>query len=239
MAIMGPADLPYILKTNSTPIKKYVLSKLGYPAVDVEIAEDQWETVMKTAGDFIAHYFSKEQMFWVFWTQPLESTYDLPPDAYWVQEVSWDPVTTNIDQIFGAESFLFCFADGMQILREDSQLIRLEDWKPEFMAKTPYGKCRIILERHDQPQELVEVSYGNGSIRCTPNHPLKINDLQDMLGDWEIASSCKSGVKLVGVDTNPHVDTITYLDKASTTTVYAVGSHCFYGCHNGQPILVH
>ncbi len=107
MAIMGPADLPSIMKIRSEPMKKYILSKLGGSVVDVEIKEDQWETVWKVAGDFIAQYFPHEQKLSVFWTQPLKSTYPLPKDAYWVQMVNWDPVTTRIDDVFGAESFLF------------------------------------------------------------------------------------------------------------------------------------
>jgi len=126
MAIMGPSDLPYILKVDSDPIKKYVLSKLGYPSVEVEITEDQWETVLKTTGNFIAHYFSKEQKFGVFWTQPLESTYDLPNDAYWVQEVAWDSVSTNISDIFGAESYLFNIGNisGIQNILTDYMLLQ-------------------------------------------------------------------------------------------------------------------
>ncbi len=107
MAIMGPADLPSIMKVRSEPMKKYVLSKLGGSVVDVEIKEDQWETVWKVAGDFISSYFPKEQRLAVFWTQPLKSTYPLPKDAYWVQQVNWDPVTSRIDDIFGAQSHMF------------------------------------------------------------------------------------------------------------------------------------
>ncbi len=126
MAIVSPQDAPYVLKIQSDPIKKYALSKLGYPVVEVEVTEDQWETVLKTTGNFIAHYFSKEQMMGVFWTQPLESEYDLPGDAYWVQEVAWDPATTKIDEIFGAESFLFNIGNitGIQNILTDYHLLQ-------------------------------------------------------------------------------------------------------------------
>jgi hypothetical protein len=240
MAIVGPSDLPYILKIDSDPIKKYVLSKLGFPSVEVEVTEDQWETILKTSGNFIAHYFSKEQMFGVFYTQPLESTYDLPNGAYWIQEVSWDPVTTMIDQIFGAESFLFCFADGMQVLREDGELVALSEWQPEFKAKTPYGPRKLVLERHEEPQELVEIVYEGGSIRCTPNHPIKIKDTSDMLNDWALASECLPGTVVVGADDVAAVTNLNWkIDKSSTTTIHAVGADCFYGCYSGKPILVH
>ncbi len=106
MAIMSPAELPSILKLRSEPMKKYVLSMFGGSVVDVEIKEDQWETIWKVTGDFIASYFPKEQKLAVFWTQPLKPTYPLPADAYWVQQVNWDPVTTRIDDLFGATAYL-------------------------------------------------------------------------------------------------------------------------------------
>lgn len=125
MAIMSPAELPSILKLRSEPMKKYVLSMFGGSVVDVEIKEDQWETVWKVTGDFIAQYFPREQKLGVFWTQPLKSTYPLPNDAYWVQEVRWDPVTTRIDDVFGAESFLFNVGNvsGIQNILLDYHLL--------------------------------------------------------------------------------------------------------------------
>ena len=107
MAIIGPSDLPAILKVKSEELKKYVLSKLGHPVVEVEIEESQWETVLRTTGDWIAHYFPKEQQLAFFTTVPLQSSYPLPENAYWIQEFAWDPVTTRISEVFGAESFLF------------------------------------------------------------------------------------------------------------------------------------
>ncbi len=107
MAILSPAELPSIMKMRSEPMKKYVLSKLGYPNVNVELSEDQWEVVWKVGGDFIAQYFPREQKLGVFWTSPLKSTYPLPRDAYWIQEIHWDAITTRIDDIFGAQAALF------------------------------------------------------------------------------------------------------------------------------------
>lgn len=107
MAIMSPADLPVVLRVPSDPIKKYVLTKLGHPAVDVELTDDQFETILKVSGDFIAGYFPREQRYAWFLTQPLQTTYPMPKDAYWVEDVQWDPVTTNAGDIFGAESYLF------------------------------------------------------------------------------------------------------------------------------------
>lgn len=125
MAILGPADLPSIMKVRSEPMKKYILTKLGFPNVDVEITEDQFETVWRVGGDFIAQYFPREQKLGVFWTQPLKPTYPLPKDAYWVQEVAWDPLTNRIDDIFGAQSFLFNIGNvaGTQSMLLDYHLL--------------------------------------------------------------------------------------------------------------------
>lgn len=126
MAILAPADLPAVLKVRNEPMKKYVLTKLGYPTVDVEIQEDQWETIWRVAGDFISGYFPREQRLSVFWTTPLKSTYPFPQDAYWIQSVSWDPVTTRIDDVFGAESFLFNIGNisGIQNILTDYHLLQ-------------------------------------------------------------------------------------------------------------------
>lgn len=126
MAILAPADLPAVLKVRSEPMKKFVLSKMGYPQTDVEITDDVWETIWKVSGDFIAGYFPREQKLSVFYTQPLQSTYPLPEDAYWIQSVSWDPVTTKIDDVFGAESFLFNIGNisGIQNILTDYHLLQ-------------------------------------------------------------------------------------------------------------------
>lgn len=126
MAILGPADLPVVLRVPNEPMKKYALTKMGYPNVEVEITEDQWESLYKVSGDWIAGYFPREQKLAVFYTQPLVPTYPLPADAYWVQEVSWDPVTTRIDDVFGAESFLFNIGNisGIQNMLVDYHLLQ-------------------------------------------------------------------------------------------------------------------
>jgi hypothetical protein len=126
MAIIGPNDLPVILKVRTDPMKKYVLSELGHPGVDVEITEDQFESVIRVTGDFISTYFPREQKFAFFMTQPLIPTYPMPDDAYWIQEVSWDPVTTRIDDVFGAESFLFNIGNisGIQNILTDYHLLQ-------------------------------------------------------------------------------------------------------------------
>lgn len=125
MAIIGPADLPVVLKTPSDPIKAYVLTKLGYPSVNVELHEQQFEIILRTAGDWIAGYFPREQRLAVFYTNPLQTTYPMPSDAYWIQEVSWDPLTTRVNDIFSAESFLFSVGNvsGIQNMLLDYHLL--------------------------------------------------------------------------------------------------------------------
>ncbi len=107
MAIISPVDLPVVLHVQSDPIKDYVFKKLGHPRVEVELAESQLETVIRVSGDFIAEYFPKEERYALFYTSPLKSTYPMPADAYWIRSCDWDPSSTNIGDIFGAESYLF------------------------------------------------------------------------------------------------------------------------------------
>lgn len=106
MAIIGPKDLPTILRVNSTPMKHYVLTQLGWPNVEVELTEAQFETCLRVTGDFIATYFPLEQRLATFVTEPLRSTYPMPDDAYAIQEVSWDGGSTSFHDPFSADYFI-------------------------------------------------------------------------------------------------------------------------------------
>lgn len=125
MAILAPTELPVVLKLDSNPIKKYVLSKLGHPIIDVELEESQFETVFKTSGDFIAGYFPHEQRMAWFQTSPLVATYPMPKDAYWIQEVAWSPMISSIHDVFGAEAYLFNVGNvtGLQNMLLDLHLL--------------------------------------------------------------------------------------------------------------------
>lgn len=126
MAIQTSSELPVVLKCHSEAMKSYALAKLGHPHVAVEINDSQLEQAIRLTGDFIAGYFPKEQKLAVFYTQPLVPTYPFPPDAYWIQEVNWDPVTTRIDDVFGAESYLFNIGNvtGISTLLLDYHLLQ-------------------------------------------------------------------------------------------------------------------
>jgi hypothetical protein len=110
VAILGPKDLPVVVKLggkDNNELKKWLNAKLGGGVVGVELTEDMIEIAMKSALDFIAGYFPREQRLAAFYTQPMQNTYPMPRDAYWVENVSWDPALANLFDIFNAETFLF------------------------------------------------------------------------------------------------------------------------------------
>lgn len=111
MPIMGPKDGGSVLKVQSDPIKRWVMGKLGHPHVRVELNEEQLEDIIRVAGDFIAMYFPREQKIATFYSTPLQATYPLPADAWWVEEVSWDPYVSNLGDIFGAGYYLMNYGN--------------------------------------------------------------------------------------------------------------------------------
>ena len=126
MAIRSKNQLPAILKVNSEPMKLHIMSQLGHPNVLVELSEVQLEQALRSTGDFIATYFPLEEKYAFFYTTPLQAEYSMPEDAYYVREISWDPSTTRIDDIFGAESFLFNIGNisGIQNMLTDYHLLQ-------------------------------------------------------------------------------------------------------------------
>lgn len=236
MAIIGPADLPAVLKLPSDPIKKYVLTKLGHPTVEVEISEDQWETLLRVGGDWIAGYFPKEQKLGVFHTQPLQPTYPMPADAYWVQEVAWDPVTTRLDDIFGAESFLFCVAPGLKILAKDGSLQSVGDWRPHWKAKTPYGNKKLQVKNHQNKRLLpkIRLFYDGGVVEATTNHAIAIAGLK-----WREFGEVAIDSLLCGVDNTAGIHNVEVFESSDAVGVRAIGAGCYYGCVEGEPVLLH
>jgi len=236
MAIIGPADLPVVLKLGTESIKKYVLTKLGHPVVDVELTEDQLETAIRTSGDWIAGYFPREQRLAVFNTTPLQSTYPLPNDAYWVQEVTWDPVTTRIDDIFGAESFLFCVSKKLKILAKDGSLQSVGDWQRHWKAKTPYGNKKLQIKTYNNQKPLLKIrlSYDGGMVEATSSHVLAIAGVR-----WREFGEVRVGDGLRGVDNILGVHNVEAFESNDAIGVRAVGAGCYYGCVDGESILMH
>jgi hypothetical protein len=152
MAIIGPNDLPVVMKVASDPMKAYCLAELGSPGVAVEITEQQFEIALRVTGDFIAGYFPREQKLALFYTEPLVATYPMPDDAYWIQEVQWDPVTTRIDDVFGAESFLFNIGNisGIQNILTDYYLLQAYRRSSQQILGT-IGHWDVLNEGGDGP----------------------------------------------------------------------------------------
>lgn len=126
MAILGPNQLPLVCRVDSNPLKLHALSQLGHPNVLVEISEVQMEQILRSTGDWIVKYFPLIEKYAYFMTQPLVAEYPIPEDAYWVRDISWDPYTTSIQQIFGLESYLFNIGSvlGYQGLLTDYHLLQ-------------------------------------------------------------------------------------------------------------------
>lgn len=236
MAIMSPADMPQIMKVRSEPMKKYVLSKLGYPQVNVELSEDQFEVLWRICGDFIAGYFPREQKLAVFYTQPLKSTYPLPKDAYWIQEVRWDPVTSRIDDVFGAESFLFCLTDDVKIMAADGSFQHPLDWKKHWKAITPYGAAKIEVRDHKdnvkRPLEKITIHHERGVISAYSNHVIRSD------GDWKEMYEIEPGSKLHGKEEQFVVNNINYSEGVTPISIKS-SKGCYYACVEGAPVLLH
>lgn len=239
MAIIGPPDLPHVLKADSNPLKLRILHHFGHPNVNVELTESQLEEMLRVTGDFISQYFSLEERYAYFYTQPLVVEYDIPQDAYWIREVAWDPVMNRIQDIFGAEMFLFCIAPDVKVLTENG-LKHHEDLDSEDKLVTPFGLEDCSIEIHDVEQPLIEIVYGCGIIKCTTNQPIKIDgfDVDDSLGGWVNAIELKVGDYLVAEDGVSAVESIASVDNSKTVTI-KTESGCFYACSEGKPIIIH
>lgn len=235
MAILAPADLPQVLKVNTDPIKKYILSKLGYPKIEVELSEDQFETVFRVAGDFIAGYFPREQRLSLFYTQPLKSTYPLPSDAYWVQSCNWDPVTTRIDDVFGAESFLFSFAGGTMLLTTKGPKTCEEIHQdPKARLVTPFGPRKPKMRWNEVEQPIQVIQTEKDYLVCTPNHPVSIDN------KFQMAICGFPGLKLL--TQNDKQPSIVDRDRVSTNGTWSIttSSGCYYASALGNEMyLVH
>lgn len=228
MAIISPADLPVVLRISSDPLKAYCLAKLGYPNIDVEISEQQFEIVLRNTGDFIAGYFPREQKFAVFYTTPLVSTYPMPDDAYWIQEVSWDPITTRIDDVFGAESFLFCWPGGTHLLTVKGPKTCEEVFETGIELETPFGPRKPQIKWNDRKQSIQVLKTQDDYLICTPNHPVNLNE------KFRMAITGFPGIKLL--DSKDKSRSIIDRDRSTTNGTWSVAtdSGCYYASATGK-----
>lgn len=236
MAIISPHQLPLVLKVDSNPLKFHVLSQLGHPVVLVELAETQLEQVLRSTGDFIARYFPIESRYAFFNTIPLQAEYPVPEDAYWIRSVAWDPATTRIDEIFGAESFLFCMDDKFRILDKDNKLQYVCEWKNNWKAKTPYGNSKLNIKNREIKTTIpkIKIDYGSGSIIATINHPIPIEGMK-----WREFRELSVGDRLIGVKNTVRIHNLTSMESKQAISIRANKAGVFYGCHQGEPVLIH
>jgi hypothetical protein len=237
MAIIGPELLPAVLKLQSDPLKFEVISQLGHPVVLVEIDEAQLEQAIRTTGDFIAQFFPLEEKVAYFQTQPLVSSYDIPADAYWIRDVKWDPATTRIGDIFGAESFLFCFPKATKILDKDGALQDVREWKGPWKAKTPYGsrQLNIFKRKSDHLQPARQIIHDAGNIVTTINHPIECLNRKTWLTNQEFVV----GDTLRGANQVRRVVDFKNGGIAESYSIDVPRAQCFYAAYEGEPILVH
>jgi len=175
MAILGPQDLPSIIQVRSEPMKHYCLSKLGYPGVDVEVTEAQFEACIKVFVNFIASYFPHEQRMAAFYTQPLVSLYPLPPDAWTVQDVFWDGgLSTYMNDIFSSEYFLFCAPSGTKLLTKAGPKPCEEVHEKNLKILTPFGYRKPKMRWNDSKQPISMMKTKRDFLAYTPNHPVNI-----------------------------------------------------------------
>ena len=235
MAITGPNDLPVVIKLNPDPMKAYVLAQLGYPNVNVEVSEQQFEMALRTTCDFICGYFPREQKLALFYTQPLVATYPMPDDAYWIQEVQWDPVTTRIDDVFGAESFLFSWVGGTHLLTTKGAKTCEEVFQdPRVRLITPFGPRKPKMRWNERKQPVQVLKTERDLLACTPNHPVNIEN------KFRMAITGYPGLHLLGDNDKP----IEIIDRkrlhTNGTWSVSTSSGCYYASGLGkQMCLVH
>lgn len=236
MAIIGPSQLPIVFRADSTDLKFHILSQLGHPNVLVELTEPQLEQILRSTADFISRYWPLQEKYAFFMTTPLRGEYDIPSDAYWIREVSWNPTTTRIDEIFGAESFLFCVDSEFMILGDDDKLHHVFDWNENWKAKTPYGNKKLKIKDHNIKHDLpkIKVDYGCGEIIATINHPIQLSN-----GKWRQFDELEVGDTLCGIKNNMKIQNLEHVKQNEAIAIRALGSGVFYGCHKGEPVLIH
>lgn len=234
--ITQPQDAPVVLKLDrSDPIKLYVLHQLGHPHVKVELSDDQLESAIRTTCDFITGYFPREQRLASFYTTPLQSTYPLPSDAYWVVEVQWDPFAASIDDLFGMAPVLMCLSPDFKVLAKDGSLQPLGGWEKHWRVQTPYGPSQLLVKKRENERALpkVRIEYDGGIVEATSNHILEVN------GDWAEFHQAEAGHSLAGLSGSRIIQSTSTFESTDAVAAKAVGAGCYYGCLEGEPVLIH
>ena len=191
MAILGPTNMPSVFRKQDTdPLKLHAVNQLGGPSVAIEVTESQWEESIKTAMDFICQYFPLESKIAYFYTQPTVIEYDIPEDAYWIVRESWDPVTSRIDSIFGAE----CVGLDTEILTLNGSS-RANDLQigDEVLSLNKYGKLvkSKIIARKVSLKRCLKLSQRGRNIITSPDHGFKTEN------GWNpIKNAIKSRLKI-------------------------------------------
>lgn len=239
MAITTSDQLPCILKVDSNPLKQHVLSQLGYPIVNVELAEQQLEQVLRSTGDFVARYYPLERRFAYFNTIPLQSEYPVPDDAYWIQSVSWDPATTRIDEIFGAEAFLFSFVGGSILLTDKGPMQCEECYEKlengdNIKLVSPFGNKKPRMRWNERQQPITVLQTEHDYVASTPNHPVSCNS------KFKMAGKCNIEESLVNSRDKQNKIINKGLVQTSGTWSIQTSSGCFYISSKGEEFyLVH
>lgn len=87
-------------------VKRYILTELGYPNVEVELCDEHLENAIRdTISDFLRFNALSLTKYWKIPLQNGVSTYDLPPDFRVLREVVTFKLS-QFDAIFGADMII-------------------------------------------------------------------------------------------------------------------------------------
>jgi hypothetical protein len=109
------------------------------------------------------------------------------------------------------------------------------DWRTDWKAKTPFGPAKMTIKKHQNEKLLpkVKITYENGSIEATTNHVIKSNN------SWHEFGEVMVGDTLNGWKSNTTVCEISISQKTDAIGIRANRMGCYYGCIEGEPVLLH
>ncbi len=137
--------------------------------------------------------------------------------------------------MFGAESFLFCLSSNFNILDKDGKLQSLGDWRKHWKARTPYGSKKLQIIKHENSRQLpkIRLCYDGGIIEATSNHVLMLESKK-----WREFGEVLIGDKLCGLNGFPCVNQVELFSSIDAIGVRSE-SGVYYGCVEGEPVLIH